>query len=58
MTFILRLSRDETGRITGIVERVRTGEKERVDALDALAQVIGRMVANEAANTDSKEERP
>ena len=58
MTLILRLSRDETGRITGIVERVRTGEKERFDALDALARVIDRMVANEAPNHDSKEDRP
>ncbi len=58
MTFILRLSRDETGRITGIVERVRTGEKERFEALDTLARVIDRMVANEAENPDSKEDRP
>ena len=29
MTFIVRLSKDDRGRITGIVERVATGEKER-----------------------------
>ena len=28
--FIVRLARDPTGRVTGVVERVRTGEKERV----------------------------
>jgi hypothetical protein len=58
VTFILRLSRDETGRITGIVERVRTGEKERVEALDALPRVIDRMVANEAQDHNAKEDRP
>ena len=59
MTFILRLCRDETGRLTGIVERVRTGEKERFHALETLAQIIGRMAANEAnTNTMEEEERP
>jgi hypothetical protein len=47
VTFIFRLSRDETGRLTGVVERVRTGEKVRVDTLDALAAVIARMVTTE-----------
>jgi hypothetical protein len=56
MTFILLLSRDERGRITGIVERVRTGEKVRVDTLDALVQVLGRMVATEATSHDGKED--
>ena len=29
MTFVVRLSRDDTGRLTGVVERVRAGEKAR-----------------------------
>jgi hypothetical protein len=29
MTFIVRVSRDEAGRLAGVVERVRTGQKER-----------------------------
>jgi hypothetical protein len=44
MTFVVRLSRDEAGRVTGIVERVRTGEKERFDSVHAIATVIARMV--------------
>ena len=43
MTFIVRLSRDEAGRVTGIVERVRTGEKERFEGVAAIATVIARM---------------
>jgi hypothetical protein len=43
MTFIVRLSRDESGRLTGIVERVRTGEKERFEELAAIATLIARM---------------
>ena len=43
MTFIVRLSREGTGVIVGVVERVRTGEKERFQGLDALAPLITRM---------------
>jgi hypothetical protein len=58
MTFVVRLSRDASGRVSGIVERVRTGEKARFDALDILAEVIGRMVAHDATNRDAREEQP
>jgi hypothetical protein len=34
----------ESGRITGVVERVRTGEKERVDGLEAVSAAIARML--------------
>jgi hypothetical protein len=37
MTFIVRVSRNESGRIAGVVERVRTGEKEQVDRLEVSA---------------------
>jgi hypothetical protein len=45
MTFIVRLARDAAGRVTGIVERVRTGEKERFEGVAAIATVIARMGA-------------
>lgn len=45
MTFIVRITRDEAGRLTGVVERVRTGEKARFDGLDGIAAAIARMVA-------------
>ncbi len=44
--FIVRLGCDPAGGpITGIVERVRTGEKARFHDLSALAAVIGRLLA-------------
>jgi hypothetical protein len=56
MTFIVRLSRDETGRLTGIVERVRTGEKERFEELAAVATLIARMAG--ADHSQNAEEDP
>jgi hypothetical protein len=60
VTFIVRLWRDETGRLTGVVERVQTGEKARVETLDAIAGVIARMVARhgDRLTTRDHEERP
>ena len=43
-TFVLRVEIDETGDVTGVVERVRTGEKERFRGYAMLADVIRRMV--------------
>jgi hypothetical protein len=57
MTFVVRLSRDDAGHVSGIVERVRTGEKARFDALDALVEVIGRMLAHDTTNRDAREEQ-
>ena len=45
--FILRLDRDPLGRITGIVERVRTGEKARVDVLADVGPLLVTMLARE-----------
>ena len=47
MTFIVRLSTDADGRITGIVERVRNGQKERFHGLDAIASLLARMARAE-----------
>jgi hypothetical protein len=43
MTFIVRLMEAEPGRLTGIVERARTGEKHRFDRLEALGKLIVQM---------------
>jgi hypothetical protein len=48
--FIVRLDRDEHGHVTGVVERVRTGEKARVDTLGDLGPVLAAMLAHEAAD--------
>jgi len=45
MTFVVRLTRDKVGRITGVVEQVKTGRKARVEGLDAVGRVIGEMIA-------------
>jgi hypothetical protein len=45
--FIVRLDRDPRGRITGVVERVRTGEKARVDALADVGKVLAALLARD-----------
>jgi hypothetical protein len=47
MTVIVRLTRGEDGRLKGLVERVRTGERTPVEGLEAIAGAIARMVAGE-----------
>lgn len=42
-TFIVRISRDDAGRISGVVEWVRTGEKIQFHGLPAISGVIARM---------------
>lgn len=48
--FIVRLDRDESDRVTAVVERVRTGEKARVDALADVGQVLAAMLARDDAD--------
>jgi hypothetical protein len=43
-TFVLRVEIDETGDVTGVVERVRTGEKERFRGYEMLSDVLRRMM--------------
>jgi hypothetical protein len=45
--FIVRLDYDDRGRVTGVVERVRTGEKARVDALEGVGQILAAMLARD-----------
>jgi hypothetical protein len=45
MTFIVRLSPARGDQLTGVIERVRTGEKHRFDGLDGLGAVLARAVA-------------
>ena len=43
-TFIVRLSTDEAGRVGGVVEQVRSGQKERVTSVEAIGAAIARML--------------
>jgi hypothetical protein len=47
--FIVRLARDPTGRVTGVVERVRTGEKERVAAVEEIGSILAEMLGREGS---------
>jgi hypothetical protein len=48
LTFIVRLTRDDRGGLSGVVERVRSGEKQRFDGVAALPDLIAAMVEREA----------
>ena len=47
VSFVVRVAADGTGRLTGIVERVRTGEKHRFEGEVAIGRIIARLVAEE-----------
>ena len=49
MTFIVRIFVNEGGAIRGVVEQVRTGRKESIDAIEDISRVIAVMVAAERA---------
>jgi hypothetical protein len=50
-TFIVRLFPSEAGRVDGVVERPRTGEKRRVRSLEAVGRVIGQMLGRETGES-------
>jgi len=56
-TFIVRISRDKAGGVTGVVEQVRTGRKERVQSVADISRVIGAMVASERRTAVTDERR-
>jgi hypothetical protein len=47
MTFIVRLIRNESGALHGVIERASTGAKQAVDGCQAIGAVIADMVASE-----------
>lgn len=49
LTFIVRLTLGDGGVLSGVVERARSGEKQRFDSAATLAQVIADMVKRETA---------
>jgi hypothetical protein len=51
--FIVRLARDSAGHVTGVVERVRTGEKERVTVVHEIGTILDAMLSRD----ESEEER-
>ena len=47
LTFIVRLTLGDGGVLSGVVERARSGEKQRFHSAATLAQVIAAMVKRE-----------
>ena len=57
MTFVLRIT--EAGpHVTGVVERVRTGEKHRFVGIDAVGPLIARLMAQEFAAAAGQPRQP
>jgi hypothetical protein len=52
--FVVRVARDEQGRVTGIVERVRTGEKARFSGLDELRRMIENFIGGRDAGFEDE----
>jgi len=53
-TFIVRLTLGDGGVLSGVVERVRSGEKRRFDSVAALAEVIAGMTEQETKTMRQK----
>jgi hypothetical protein len=47
LTFVLRLVWDRAGGVSGVLERVRTGEKVRLDGLGGIAAALSAMLERE-----------
>jgi hypothetical protein len=47
VTFIIRITHGSGGRVSGTVERVRTGEKERFTDTAGVGAVIERMLESD-----------
>jgi hypothetical protein len=45
--FVVRLTRGPTGRITGVVERVRTQEKRRFTTFEEVGVILAGLLARE-----------
>ena len=48
MTLIVRIRQDDAGRLTGVVERARTGEKIRFHGLDTLSRAVAALLSTTA----------
>jgi hypothetical protein len=56
MVFVVRVTQDEIGARSGIVERLSTGEKARCHGLEALGGLVARMIeaGRERARSDAR----
>jgi hypothetical protein len=47
VSFIVRMRRDDDGHVSGVAERVKSGEKVRFESVEALGPLIARMAAED-----------
>jgi len=47
-TLILRIRRDDAGRLSGVVERVRTGRKVQVHGLETFSRAVASLLSTAA----------
>ena len=55
-SFVVRVSRDTTGQLEGIVERPRTGQKGWFQGADQIGRLIAHMLDTEPAPARRDEE--
>jgi hypothetical protein len=53
-SFVVRVSRDTTGRLEGIVERPRTGEKVWFQDADQIGRLIIRMLESDGTSAETR----
>ena len=44
-TFIVRIRQDDAGRLSGVVERARTGEKVQFHGLETLSRAVAALLS-------------
>ena len=55
VTFIVRLVAERGGRVAGVAERVRSGEKRRFRDIEAIGPVIAAMLRGDAEDGEVPE---
>jgi len=45
MTLIVRIRQDDAGRLSGVVERARTGEKVQFHGLETLSRAVASLLS-------------
>jgi hypothetical protein len=53
-SFVIRVAQDRRGQVSGVIERVATGAKEAFTGMEAIGQVISRML--QGARPPSRDE--
>jgi hypothetical protein len=48
LTLIVRIRQDDAGRLNGVVERARTGEKVRFHGLETLSRAVAALLSTPA----------